>query len=249
MICSVLAAVLVLPASSTWGQRMQFPSAIPTNTAQAVPSGPTYGTVPGNPPGALPAYGSTTVPNYGATTAPAYGATTTPPSGSAAGQVYGPGAVPGYGSGIAPGPTATFQGNIQAPPAWDPYATPGCPPPTLFPQDPVLPCPGQPTNTLTTMQRFLQEIRLDYVWIQGSGANANEFGVNDVDLSAEFAIPFLRNPQTPLLITPGFATHFWSGPQLFLKCTDRFLGRHRFPTRAFYLKQGRIDLGVTALQF
>jgi len=63
------------------------------------------------------------------------------------------------------------------------------------------------------MQRFLQEIRLDYVWIQGSGANASEFGVNDIDLSAEFAIPFLRNPQTPLLITPGFTAHLWSGPQ------------------------------------
>ncbi|MFH1920274.1 MAG: hypothetical protein ABIP48_10370 [Planctomycetota bacterium] len=60
------------------------------------------------------------------------------------------------------------------------------------------------------MKRFLQEVRLDYVWIPGT--TASEFGVNDAELSAEFAIPFLRNPQTPLLITPGFAIHYWNGP-------------------------------------
>jgi len=205
MICGVLAAGLVLTATFASGQRVQFPSAIPTNTAQAVPPGTTYGNAPG------------TISTYGATTPPAYGAATAP--------VYGPGAVPGYGSGQAPGPTATFQGNIQAPPAWDPYATPGCPPPTLFPQDPALATPGLPTTTLTTMTRFLQEIRLDHVWIQGSGRNSNEFGSNDSDISAEFAIPFLRNPQTPLLITPGFATHFWSGPQ--------FPRRGALPPRAY----------------
>ena len=205
MICGVLAAGLVLTASFASGQRVQFPSAIPTNTAQAVPPGTTYGNAPGYPSGTISTYGATTPPAYGAATAPAYGGATAP--------VYGPGALPGYGSGQAPGPTATFQGNIQAPPAWDPYATPGCPPPTLFPQDPALATPGLPTTTLTTMTRFLQEIRLDHVWIQGSGRNSNEFGTNDSDISAEFAIPFLRNPQTPLLITPGFTTHFWSGPQ------------------------------------
>jgi len=70
--------------------------------------------------------------------------------------------------------------------------------------------PGSPSDTITTMQRFLQEIRMDYVWIPGTASN--EFGVNDLDLTAEFAIPFLQNPQTPLLITPGFTFHWWNGP-------------------------------------
>ncbi len=114
--------------------------------------------------------------------------------------------------GPAPGPTATFEGTIQPPPpTWDPYATPGGPPPTVFPQDPTLPGPpGTTPSPLTTMQRLLQEIRFDYVWMPGSASK--EFGINDVELSATFAIPFLRNPQTPLLITPGFAVHYWKGP-------------------------------------
>jgi hypothetical protein len=45
-----------------------------------------------------------------------------------------------------------------------------------------------------------------------SGKEIGDFGINDVGLSATFAIPFLRNPQTPLLITPGFAVHYWAGP-------------------------------------
>ena len=71
------------------------------------------------------------------------------------------------------------------------------------------------------MQRFLQEIRLDYVWIPGTASN--EFGVNDADLTAEFAIPFLHNLQTPLLITPGFTSHWWNGP----------VGAAHLPARAY----------------
>ena len=37
-------------------------------------------------------------------------------------------------------------------------------------------------------------------------------GINDVELSAKFAIPFFYNAETPLLITPGFAVHYWEGP-------------------------------------
>jgi len=193
--CGVLAAVLVILASPAQGQRIQFPTAIPTNTAPAAASGSTYGAVPGSPAEIPPGYGTETLPNYS--------------SGATSGCVTG--AVPGYGPGPVPGPTATFQGNIQPPTTWDPYATPGSSAPTLFPQDPTLPAfPGAASNTVTTMKRFLQEVRLDYVWIPGTASN--EFGVHDADLSAEFAIPFLCNPQTPLLVTPGFAIHYWNGP-------------------------------------
>jgi hypothetical protein len=60
------------------------------------------------------------------------------------------------------------------------------------------------------MQQFLQEIRADNVWMPGR--KFNELGVDDLDISATFAVPFLEGPQAPLLITPGFAFHFWNGP-------------------------------------
>lgn len=61
------------------------------------------------------------------------------------------------------------------------------------------------------MQRFLQEIRLDYVWMAGD--NEAELGLDEVDLSAKFAIPFFRNVDRPVFITPGFAFQFWNGPK------------------------------------
>ncbi len=60
------------------------------------------------------------------------------------------------------------------------------------------------------MTKALQEIRLDYHWFAGHGVQ--ELGINDIELNAKFAIPFLRNAETPLLITPGFAVHYWEGP-------------------------------------
>jgi hypothetical protein len=113
----------------------------------------------------------------------------------------------------AAAPTATLEGTIQPPPAgWDPYATPQTAPPSLLPEDPYL--QGGPSSalggTFTTMRRFLDEVRFDYVWMPGTAAD--EFGISDVELSATFAIPFLYNTETPLLVTPGFAFHWWNGP-------------------------------------
>lgn len=60
------------------------------------------------------------------------------------------------------------------------------------------------------MTRFLQEIRLEHHWLARSGSKP--FGTNDSELTATFALPFLYNQQTPLLVTPGFAVHQWDGP-------------------------------------
>lgn len=146
---------------------------------------------------------------------PAFGQAELPPS-----AVPLPGTVPGPGvTGPAP-PIATFDGTIQPPPAtWDPYATPGSAPPALVPMDPsyefgppVLPGPPvAPTFSFTTMRRFLDEVRFDYVWMPGSGEKG--FGINDLELSGRFAIPLLYNIETPLLVTPGFAIHYWNGPE------------------------------------
>ena len=229
--------VAVLASSLATGQRVQFPSALPVNTAQAdryntaplfSPGTPAnqpapaanLGTAPGSGYGPTPPSGHGPTPPSGYGPTPPSGYVTTPPSGygTTPGSASPPGTAPYVGAspptsgpGFVPGPTATFQGDIQPPPTWDPYATPGAGAPPLLPQDPTMPVfPGPPSDTITTFKRFLQEIRMDYVWIPGTAAN--EFGVNDVDLTAEFAIPFLRNPQTPLLITPGFTFHWWNGP-------------------------------------
>jgi hypothetical protein len=118
-----------------------------------------------------------------------------------------PSLAPGLGQTAPAGVGAT-----QAPAGWDPYAVPGTQQPTLLPQDPYLqtsPVP-YPGGAVATMTKFLQAIHLDYVWIPGSARK--ELGVQDADIGATFAIPFLYNTQTPLLITPGFTTHLWNGP-------------------------------------
>lgn len=113
-----------------------------------------------------------------------------------------------------PAPVAELEGTIQPPSVdWDPFATPEMgAPPALLPEDPYLQFgpPGQFGGTFTTMRRFLDELRFDYVWMPGNAAR--EFGINDLEVSATFAIPLLYNTETPLLVTPGFAFHFWDGP-------------------------------------
>jgi hypothetical protein len=63
---------------------------------------------------------------------------------------------------------------------------------------------------MATMEQFVQEIRADNVWMPGR--KINELGIDDLDLSVTFAMPFLEGPKAPLLITPGFTFHFWNGP-------------------------------------
>ncbi len=112
---------------------------------------------------------------------------------------------------VGPGPTATFDGTIQPPPAkWDPYAAPNVPQPLLS-QDPAFQYGGPNfPSSLAHMQKVIQAVRLDYLWIPGRGME--EFGVQDMEMNATVAIPLFRNTFTPLLITPGFAMHLWAGP-------------------------------------
>jgi Domain of unknown function (DUF6268) len=105
-------------------------------------------------------------------------------------------------------------GPIAAPPSnWDPYAPPGTlPPPPLIPDSAFATAPIIGTGVIDIpMQKFLDEIRLDYYYIVPRGTE--KFGTNDLDLSTTFAIPFLWNPETPIRITPGFTFHWWDGPR------------------------------------
>jgi hypothetical protein len=234
-----LSVATLLAASPTQAQRIQIPSKLPLNSATSAPStqstwAPTYapvaqnaGTIP--PPGSVysgaPATGTYGVPG-GAPQAPTtfaqpgttYGTNPSyapqPPTSAVPNYNYPSGVAPGY---APPGPTAQFQGTIAPAPAatWDPYATPGTQAPAIMPYDPYMPnppawCyPQQPTNYVQTMQRFMDEARLVYIWMPGNGPE--ELGIHDAELSASFAIPFFGSP-SPLLVTPGFATNWWNGP-------------------------------------
>jgi hypothetical protein len=108
----------------------------------------------------------------------------------------------------APPPAGPIGGVQPAPGAFDPYATPGACPQPLLPQDPY--CPGAgPEFSMTLMQRFIQHIDLDFEWFAGNGDH--ELGIDNVGLGCTFAFPLL-NVATPVLVTPGFTVHYWSGP-------------------------------------
>jgi hypothetical protein len=101
-------------------------------------------------------------------------------------------------------------GNVTQPPgtAWDPYATPGNTPSALLPNDPYF--QSTPTVSMAAMQKFIQHINLTYDWFNPGGSQS--LGINDVDLNVTCAFPLFHNIQTPLLVTPGFAVHYWQGP-------------------------------------
>ncbi len=131
----------------------------------------------------------------GAPTTPSPSPTYTPPSGSVAAPLAAPGAV---------GPPSAN---------WDPYATPGATPSALLPQDPYFQSAAPPMS-MAAVQKFVQHVDLDYHWFAGHNGSVHheELGINDVELSVTFAFPMFHNSQTPLLITPGFAVHYWEGP-------------------------------------
>jgi hypothetical protein len=108
----------------------------------------------------------------------------------------------------------TLEGTIQpTEPAWDPYADPSAPPPALLPQGdgyygqpPVGPQPG-----IGPMvgERFLQQAKFEVTWLAGD--KGADFENLDLELSGTFSFPFYY-AWAPLLLTPGFAVHFWDGP-------------------------------------
>jgi len=225
--CGAIAVLLALWPWPVFGQRIQFPTAIPTNVAAPPASsssggitsgaGATYSTsAPAYSGGPAPAwspppstYGSTPPPAYSPPAAPNY--STPPPSTYSSPPLPNYTPPPGYGPQVTPGPGATFQGNIQPAPAWDPYGVPGSQPPTLLPTDPTLPgLSPYPESTYAKMQRLLQQMRADYVWIPGNGVE--ELALSAFDFGATFGVPFFGNLDSPLLITPGFGLQLWSGP-------------------------------------
>ena len=87
---------------------------------------------------------------------------------------------------------------------------------TLFPPG----GPGQPTpfeQTYAQTMHVFQGIRGSWAYLFGNGKGTS-LGVNELDTTATFALPFFHNSpanlnQAPLLITPGFGLQLWNGPQ------------------------------------
>jgi hypothetical protein len=196
-------------AGSSLAQTTTTPPGTPSTTAPAgsYTTTPSYPTTPSTTPSGstAPAYTRPAAPTGVGPTAPATPTYTAPGSSAA------PAFAPSYGAApvATPGPAATFNGNILPPPSWDPYATPSMQQPSLLPQDPYLQTPPSLQYPTTAgLTRFLQEVRVDYTWMDGKNDKPTHFSYSDVELTATFAVPFLYNQQNPLLITPGFDFYF-----------------------------------------
>ncbi len=61
------------------------------------------------------------------------------------------------------------------------------------------------------LQRFMQQISFEHTWLYGEDG-ADDLSINRTELSATFGIPVFYNPNTPLLLTPGFAFNWFEGP-------------------------------------
>ncbi len=113
----------------------------------------------------------------------------------------------------APYATPPYGGNPYAPGVYDPGALP--PPGSLPPAGEFF---SQPT-------RFLQLLEMENTWLAPGGGQG--LGVDDLELSATFAIPLFAR-WSPFLVTPGFAFHFWDGPD-----SGNFDGMPDMPPRTY----------------
>ena len=122
---------------------------------------------------------------------------------------------------VFPTPTTSLP-SLGGPPGYPGYSTaapsltPAQGPPnmsgSLFP-------PGYPSQNSTFQQtmKLYQGARGSWAYLFGDGQGTN-VGVNELDTTATFAVPFFHNSQAnlnhaPLLITPGFGLQLWDGPQ------------------------------------
>jgi hypothetical protein len=213
--------MLFLLSTPAAAQRVQFPTPAQgvqmTTPAQVAPSPyaaqtappPTFATPAGPAPAIAP-------PTYPTTPAPSPFPTTPLP-----GTPYSPSAVgppplfDPYAGGTTAGP----------PPPAVPYNYTPPPPASAFPQQPGsvfpegLPFQWQPAPYTTSgetywqkTQRFLQELSFEYTYLYGEGGDPNDLEINRAELASTFAIPLTYNIETPLLVTPGFATNWLEGP-------------------------------------
>ena len=87
---------------------------------------------------------------------------------------------------------------------------------SLLSSIPAVPNPMASPTVQQTM-RLYQGARGSWAYLYGNG-DGTSVGVNELDTTATFAVPFFHNSQAnlnhaPLLVTPGFGLQLWDGPQ------------------------------------
>lgn len=144
-------------------------------------------------------------------------------------------------------PAATLDGTIQPlNPAWDPYsADPGMQTPMLVPPEGNI--YTQPDGSFGQRERLVQQVHLEATHLGGD--NGGDVKVTSAEASVTAAFPFSYGV-APLLVTPGFAFHFWDGPD-----AGAYPGNPDLPAQTYdaYLEFGwrpqltprlSLDLGV-----
>ncbi|MCA9234966.1 MAG: hypothetical protein KDA44_05825 [Planctomycetales bacterium] len=182
---------MALHVAAAEAQRVQFPSTAPG----------AYPTTPAMPAPALPSFDPYAVGSAAPPVDMPYSPPVTPYNYNAP-PVASPYAAPPVGSpyaaqpGFAPAPQTSggwFQGG--SPVGWEGG--------TYQYQN--------PDGTTARLQRLLQEISVEQTWLAGEPA-PQELEINRTELAATFGFPIFYNPDTPLLLTPGFAFNWLAGP-------------------------------------
>ena len=122
---------------------------------------------------------------------------------------------------IAPTQPPLYAPAATPPPAYGvPYAAPPQPSGGLMQNIPSIQWNGGANNgynyqnsdgTVARLQRFLQQISAEHTYLYGD-QGANDLEINRTEIAATFGVPIFYNPDTPLLITPGFAFNWFEGP-------------------------------------
>ncbi len=111
-----------------------------------------------------------------------------------------------------------YPGYSTAAPSLVPPVSPAAYPPPPGTPGSVIPPGGVMANpTMQQTMRVFQGVRGSWAYIYGTG-NGTSVGVNELDTTATFALPFFYHSQAnlnhaPLLITPGFGLQLWDGPE------------------------------------
>jgi hypothetical protein len=184
-----LTASLAACPRAARGQTVELPSPAESSLDRIIPT--QYGAPLSPPPPAWDPYAPQAAQVFPASPAPSTWAPAQAPS-----AIGGQPGYPGY-STAAPSLVPT-QGTAGSP--------------TLFP-------PGYPTQNSTFQQtmRLYQGARGSWAYLFGNGQGTS-VGINELDTTATFAVPFFHNSpvnlnHAPLLVTPGFGLQLWDGPQ------------------------------------
>jgi hypothetical protein len=126
---------------------------------------------------------------------------------------------PGYPGYSTAAPSLVPPGTQPPPGA---YAPPGTQPPPGAYTPAGYPAPSSTfqqnmQQTYAQTMHVFQGVRGSWAYLLGDGQGTN-VGVNELDTTATFALPFFHNSpvnvnHAPLLITPGFGLQLWDGPQ------------------------------------